>query len=75
MLLTVSGCLWRRRWGQNNTEVTIKCRVPEGTKSRQVQLVTASQSIKLIVMGDVVCGGQLQRPIISDESTCAPGCL
>jgi len=58
-------------WGQNNTEVTIKCRVDADVKARHVLLATTSNSVKLHVKGAAVCEGALHRPIISDETTYA----
>ena len=56
-------------WGQNNTEVTIKCHVSQGVRSKAVQLSAASHTVKLVVDGKVVCHGPTCEPILPDEST------
>jgi hypothetical protein len=58
----------RYSWGQNGTEVFIKCTVAKDVKSRQVQLSTTSKSVRLVVQGKVVCEGPTHQPILSDES-------
>jgi hypothetical protein len=55
-------------WGQNEKEVHIKCLVPAGTKSRGVQMTTTSETMKLLVLNQVICSGRLHKPILSDES-------
>mmetsp|Transcript_22025 Transcript_22025/g.36380 ORF Transcript_22025/g.36380 Transcript_22025/m.36380 type:complete len:331 (-) Transcript_22025:331-1323(-) len=56
-------------WGQNETEVTVKCKAPKGLKARDVRLRAASKHLKFEVGGKVVVDGQLHRQIIADEST------
>jgi len=55
-------------WGQNEGEVILKYRAPDGTKSRDVKLTTTSTRIKLVVGTDVVCDGPLFANIISDDT-------
>ena len=58
------------RWGQNESELTIKVAgLPAGLKGKDVSLTTTSKSIKLLVQGAPVCVGSLYLPILSDEST------
>merc|ERR1719421_2280403 len=55
-------------WGQNEKEITIKAIVPDGTKSKMVQMNAYSQKLKLAIGGQTICEGALLRPIIADES-------
>ena len=64
----MGGMHGRYWWGQNEREVTIKCRVAASTKSRGVQLTSKSQAVKLVVDGEVIAEGPLYKPVIADET-------
>jgi len=56
-------------WGQNEREVSIKCRVPKSLRAMDVRMATASRRVQLQIAGDTICDGELHASIISDEST------
>ena len=43
-------------WGQNENEVSIKCRLPAGIKARHVKLDASSQKLKVAVCGQASAG-------------------
>lgn len=67
---SMGGQARRYTWGQNESEVTLKVNgLPKGSKSKDVQLVMTSTSIRLLVRDEEVCTGALYKPILADEST------
>jgi len=56
------------RWGQNEREVLLQAKAPEGTKARQVQLSTTHRKLTLSVCGKKVVEGLLFAHIVPDES-------
>lgn len=65
----LGGSAGRYWWGQNEREVTIKCRGSAGLKSKDVKLSIATRRLKLVVQGETICEGELHASVIADEST------
>jgi hypothetical protein len=56
-------------WGQNENEVTLKVKVPKGTKGKDVEFRATSIALRVAVGGRVIVDGKLYAPAISDDST------
>ena len=57
------------RWEQNEEEVTIKVRVPAGTKSKAVALKVKSEALTLVVLGETILDGALHKMVAPDDCT------
>ena len=56
-------------WGQNESEITIKVKVPAGTKGKEVSFHATSVRLKLVVRGELIVDGALHAPVLGDDST------
>jgi hypothetical protein len=56
-------------WGQNETEVFVKVRVPAGTKSKAVKFDVSSTKVKLAVLGETILDAALHRKVTPDDCT------
>jgi hypothetical protein len=65
----VGATLDKYSWTQTDSEVTIKVKVPAGTKSKAISLDVSSKKLKLKVLGDTILDGELHRNVAADDCT------
>lgn len=57
------------KWGQTEQEVTLKVKVPAGTKSKAVKLDVGTAKLKLAVLGEMILEGPLHQRVLPDDCT------
>ena len=56
-------------WGQSETEVSVRVKVPAGTKAKAVKFDVGTAKLKLAVLGETVLDGALFKPVVPDDCT------
>lgn len=59
----------RYQWGQTDTEIFLQTLVPDGIKSRDVDLKLTTTTMMMSVCGSVLIDGATFAPIVPDDST------
>ena len=65
----LGGSADRYTWGQNESEVIVKVKAPQGTRAKDVRFEVTSIRLRLEVRGELIVEGALHAPVVGDDST------